>query len=92
MIESGYNYAMNSGSNDNLSLHDALTSYANLDVLPMHMPGHKRNLELVDDSFRADITEIDGFDNLHCPEGLIKQLATDIARLWGAKKAFLSVN
>ncbi len=92
LIESGYNYAMNSGSNDNLSLHDALTSYANLDVLPMHMPGHKRNLELVDDSFRADITEIDGFDNLHCPEGLIKQLATDSARLWGAKKAFLSVN
>ena len=49
---------------------DELTGYAP-GRLPMHMPGHKRNTALADylKALRADldITEIDGFDDLHAP-------------------------
>lgn len=67
-----------------------------LDKLPMHMPGHKRNTELAPYLKRLsadlDITEIDGFDDLHCPEGILKKSAECAAELRNAKKAFYSVN
>ncbi|MCR5059941.1 MAG: aminotransferase class I/II-fold pyridoxal phosphate-dependent enzyme [Saccharofermentans sp.] len=40
----------------------------------------------------ADITEIEGFDNLHDPQGIIMELETELASLWNAKEAFISVN
>lgn len=77
-------------------LYDELKKLSREDVLAMHMPGHKRNLEEFDylselgGSF--DITEIDGFDNLHDPHGLIGDVCARAASLWGSKKTFLSVN
>ena len=44
-------------------------------MYPFHMPGHKRaeGIKLsFPDPFSVDITEIDGFDNLHHPEGILK--------------------
>lgn len=78
--------------NNTNNLHDALNQYCDSDYLAMHMPGHKRNLDLVDATFKNDITEIDGFDNLKNPEGLIKNIAQDAARLWSADSALISVN
>ena len=43
--------------------------------IAMHMPGHKRNTELfpdIADFSTIDITEIEGFDNLHHPSGILK--------------------
>lgn len=53
-------------------LYDALIKYANSDYVPLHMPGHKRRLMEFENPYRFDITEIDGFDNLHQALGIIK--------------------
>lgn len=64
--------------------------------LPMHMPGHKRNTALADylKALRADldITEIDGFDDLHAPEGVLLDGMRRAARLWGADESRFLVN
>ncbi len=64
--------------------------------IPMHMPGHKRNTALAPYLKKlaadCDITEIDGFDNLHMAEGILFQSMERAARMRGADRAFYSVN
>ena len=59
-------------------------------AVPMHMPGHKRNTRLLKASlpYEIDITEIDGFDNLHDMNGVLKETAALAASLYGSKAAF----
>ncbi|SCW63535.1 Arginine/lysine/ornithine decarboxylase [Ruminococcaceae bacterium YRB3002] len=73
----------------NRYLHRELRKYCESDILPMHMPGGKRRVGLLPGN---DITEITGFDNLHAPSGIIKELESGLASLWHAQEAFLSVN
>jgi arginine/lysine/ornithine decarboxylase len=75
-------------------LYEELISYTNKDYYPMHMPGHKRNTELLqmDNPYGIDITEIEGFDNLHQPEGILRSLSERLARLYGAGKSYPLVN
>lgn len=75
-------------------LYDKLISYVNEDYYPMHMPGHKRNETMMQmvNPYKLDITEIDGFDNLHQPEGILKDLSGRIEQLYGARKSFPLVN
>lgn len=73
-------------------LEDNLRNNADSGVIPMHMPGHKRNTDFVPSYLRDDITEIDGFDNLHAPAGVLKDIETDAASIWGASSAVMSVN
>ncbi len=70
-------------------LHDDLE---NLEYYPFHMPGHKRNSSFGITGCEKDITEITGFDNLHSPSGVLKELEDNLARLYSASKSFLSVN
>lgn len=56
------------------------------------MPGHKRNDKFDIIGADIDITEIDGFDNLHYPTDIIAELEEDIAELFGYKKSIISVN
>ena len=60
----------------------------------MHMPGHKRNGRTAPEgmSYANDITEIEGFDNLHSPTGVIKGIEKRACALWGADDALISVN
>ena len=62
----------------------------------MHMPGHKRNLDaapwLAPLGGGMDITEIEGFDDLHHAEGVLKAEMDRAAALWGAKRTFFLVN
>jgi len=71
-----------------------LLSYSNEDYVPMHMPGHKRNIEEFDmgNPYGIDITEVDGFDNLHNPTGLIMESMKSTAKMYGAKNTFYLVN
>lgn len=69
-----------------------LCDYCGGDAYPFHMPGHKRQLHNDKIPYNIDITEIDGFDNLHHPEGLIRELEQKAARLYHAEQAFLLVN
>ncbi len=62
--------------------------------LPMHMPGHKRKTPakyLKKLAADIDITEIDGFDDLHCPSGLIADAEARATALWGAQKSHILV-
>lgn len=68
-----------------------LMEYSNSDYYPMHMPGHKRNWNFPN-PFSIDITEIDGFDNLHHPEELLKDSMEWAARVYGADKSYYLVN
>lgn len=75
-------------------LYDKLAGYAAGDVYPFHMPGHKRNRQLMDMPPVADIdiTEIDGFDNLHHACGVIKEAQQRAARVCGADRTWFLVN
>ena len=55
-------------------LFDKLKKYARQTIAPLHMPGHKRNTNLLgsDLPYEIDITEIDGFDDLHSMTGVLK--------------------
>ena len=67
-------------------LEDRLEENYKSDMYPFHMPGHKRRMN------GHDITEIEGFDDLHDAKGVLKDLQERIAGLYGAKHAFLLVN
>lgn len=74
------------------TLDERLKEYAQTDAYPFHMPGHKRRLCGWMDPYAADITEIDGFDDLHAPEGALKEAMERAAALYGAKRSFYLVN
>lgn len=75
-------------------LYKELKSYSEKNVYPFHMPGHKRNPLSVEGEFpfERDITEIDGFDNLHHPEGIIRDGQKEVSKLYGTQESFYSVN
>lgn len=75
-------------------LQEELENYRNSDYYPFHMPGHKRNTDLMKmgNPYGIDITEIDGFDNLHLAEGILKDIMEETALIYGAKKSYLLVN
>lgn len=58
------------------------------------MPGHKRRGwgRLPEDMYLRDITEIEGFDNLHQPEGILRELQNHAAVLYGSEECFYLVN
>jgi len=62
--------------------------------LPMHMPGHKRRAEaeyLKKLACDIDVTEIDGFDDLNDPRGVILESERRAAELFGAERSFFLV-
>jgi arginine/lysine/ornithine decarboxylase len=76
------------------SLYDELRKLDNNGPYPMHMPGHKRNSDAGEMSayFDIDITEIDGFDNLHDAEGIIREAEERANALYGAEETHFLVN
>lgn len=76
-------------------LTDQLLINAKSDMYPMHMPGHKRNLPWdnpVADVSALDVTEVEGFDDLHHPEGILRRLQERAARLFGVEESRILVN
>ena len=73
-------------------MYQQLISYGESDVYPFHMPGHKRRVLPFPNPYTIDITEIDGFDNLHHAEGLIREAEERAARLYGADRSYYLVN
>ncbi len=79
------------------NLCEELKNYQAKDIYPFHMPGHKRQLSVgpavhFPNPYSLDITEIEGFDNLHHAEGIIKDSMDWAASVYGADKTYYLVN
>lgn len=76
------------------NLFEELKTYGESDFYPFHMPGHKRNPDsgFLPEMYKIDITEIDGFDNLHHAEGIIKNAQEKAASLYHSKETFYLIN
>lgn len=75
-------------------LFDKLKETRDSGIYPYHMPGHKRQTcgKLSRDLCGFDVTEIDGFDNLHQSRELLLELQQKAAALYGAEESFYLVN
>lgn len=60
--------------------------------IPFHMPGHKRAFKHSCIPYGIDITEVDGFDNLHDLQGVLKETADLAKNLYNTKASFPLVN
>lgn len=76
------------------TLYHKLDEYRNSDYIPFHMPGHKRNPEKfgLESAAGIDITEIDGFDDYHYPQGIIRDIEEQAAKVYGTDYSFYLVN
>ena len=73
------------------SLKEKLIEYTKSGIYPMHMPGHKRNAGSFSDVENIDFTEVEGLDNLHDPEGILKESMDDVSKLLGTDKTYFSL-
>lgn len=75
-------------------LYDKLKQYADSGYYGFHMPGHKRNAGLIqaDLPYRYDITEIEGFDDLHHAGGILKEAQERAAGVYHADETFYLIN
>ena len=74
------------------SIYEKLKEYARSDAYPFHMPGHKRKVDWISNVYDIDITEIDGFDDLHHADGIREDGMARMAKAVGAKKSYYIVN
>lgn len=75
-------------------LKDRLAEYSEWGIYPFHMPGHKRNIEKLPlwNMWQIDVTEVEGTDNLHHAEGMLKEAMERAAALAGAEHSYFLVN
>lgn len=72
---------------------DKLLEIQEKNAYPLHMPGHKRNMDFMPYDFRTmDITETGEVDNLHDPKEIIAESQKAMAELLGADESFYLVN
>ncbi len=72
-------------------LEEKLIAYNRSRAYPFHMPGHKRCMDFPN-PYELDITEIEGFDNLHHAQGVLQEAQERAARLYGADHSYYLVN
>lgn len=84
-----------------LPLVDGVLKYIKEYNVSFCMPGHKGGLgfletlegkELYENLIRADITEVDGVDNLHHADGIIKESQQLLSEYYGSIKSYFLVN
>ncbi|MBN1065774.1 aminotransferase class I/II-fold pyridoxal phosphate-dependent enzyme [Clostridium botulinum] len=86
---------------ERIPLLNELIKYHKEKNLLLSMPGNKAGLGFFRDDIGKkfaeklgflDITEVDHLDNLHCPEGVIKEAQELLSKTYNAKKAYFLVN
>ncbi len=86
--------------NGRMPILEIVKDYGESDILPLHMPGHKRGtvferaeIEIPwKDALKFDTTEVGDIDNLHYPEGAIREAEELAAKTFGAEKTFFLAN
>ena len=75
------------------SLYNDIKSISSIGRYPLHMPGHKRRLAPAPElPVSWDITEIEGADDLHWSEGILKKAMRRTSEVWGAGRTWYLVN
>lgn len=76
------------------TIYEKLKAYSDSDYYGFHMPGHKRKMHMSwdVDPYSVDITEIEGFDDLHHAEGILKEAQERAARIYHADETHFLVN
>ncbi len=69
-----------------------ISKYTQGDHYPFHMPGHKGRFDPGFKAYDVDITEVEPFDDLHHPHGILKDLQAECAGFFGAAESFYLVN
>lgn len=84
-----------------LPLIEELVKYIKEDNSYFAMPGHKmgrgfstvpEGKVLSENLFKMDLTEVDGLDNLHNPQGVLKEAQELLSRYYGSKKSYFLIN
>ncbi len=82
-----------------IPLYEALVHYKNTNLISFHVPGHKSGVVLNQQTqnmfqqlLKIDATELSGLDDLHSPEGVIKEAEELLAALYQVKESFFLVN
>ena len=77
-----------------MKLYNELIKYSKKKIISMHMPGHKARQYPMHNflPYKLDITEIDGFDNLHNPKEILLDCENKLAKIYGAYKSFYLIN
>ncbi len=75
-----------------MKLLEKLKNYKKKNVVSLHMPGHKGKKICKDLPYDLDITEIDGFDNLQNPKGILKDCLERASKVFSSYKTFYSIN
>jgi arginine/lysine/ornithine decarboxylase len=80
---------------------EGVMKYLTEENVPFSMPGHKagrgflatkEGRELYNSMIKGDTTEVEGLDNLHGAEGVIKEAQELLRSLYGSKKSYFLVN
>lgn len=74
---------------------EGIASYIGEDIIPFSMPGHKngRAFKEIENIFlKGDLTEVDGLDNLHKPEGIIKEAEEMLSKIYKSTRSYFLVN
>ncbi|MGI5874244.1 MAG: aminotransferase class I/II-fold pyridoxal phosphate-dependent enzyme [Bacillota bacterium] len=74
------------------SYFDLIRQYGNSDLLPMHMPGHKRKAGFLGGFGRCDVTETVGTEDLHHPGAFLREAMAEAAALRGSDETYFLVN
>ncbi|MEH7248532.1 aminotransferase class I/II-fold pyridoxal phosphate-dependent enzyme [Neobacillus niacini] len=82
-----------------IPLYEALHKHTKIDPISFHVPGHKAGTIFQHEAkgffqeiLRIDATELSGLDDLHSPEGAIKEAEELLAAAYQVKNSFFLVN
>lgn len=84
-----------------LPLVDGVLKYVDKGDISLSMPGHKGGLgfsetiegkRILKKLIKCDVTEVDGLDNLHHPQGIIQEAQELLRKLYGSNKSYFLVN
>jgi arginine/lysine/ornithine decarboxylase len=82
-----------------LPIYEALLEHSNNKPISFHVPGHKYGeilpkeaKDLFQHLLKLDATELSGLDDLHSPEGVIREAEELLADLYQVQKSFFLIN